>query len=159
MKNFKLNLKTKEIIIFAIIIVALLISLICFFTQNRGDKRIFLFESLDKPGLFIETRYLIPFEKKQSTETDILQFAQDLLLGPTTHRFKSLFSSKTVVENLFLRDETLYVNISQDALHPDRTTSTIETGVELFKKNIMRNFPQVKKIEFFINSIPAYEQE
>lgn len=158
MKKIKLNFKIPEIIILSIIVFALIISLICFFLQDRGHKRVFIFESMDKAGLFIETRYLIPFESNQSIETDILQYTEDLLLGPKTHRFKPLFSSKTVVDSLFLRDDTLYVNISKEALHPEKTTSTIEVGVDLFKKNILRNFPQVKQVDFFINSIHAYEQ-
>lgn len=153
----KLNISIINIAVFLFLLVALIFSVTMFCIGTEGHQRIFLFESMDKPGLFIETRTLVPYQDNQDLQADIEQYIRDLLLGPLTNRFRFVFSFGTKLESCFIRDGVLYVNVSSQALKPNETTSSIEQGVNVFKKNIVTNFPQINSVEFFINSVKAYE--
>ena len=74
----------------------------------------------------------------------------ELLLGSTVERTKLIFSSKTKVNSCFLRDNTLYLDLSDDLLSIEKSSFPINDGIELLKENILKNFSNIHKIELFI---------
>ena len=112
---------------------------------------------MDAPGIFAEIRFIKPYTEDQSLDIDIKQFINDLLLGPTTNRFRNLFAYGTKLESCFLRDGILYVNISKEALLLDSITTPIKEAYDIFIKNILNNFSKVKEVELYINNIKAFD--
>ncbi len=159
MKIGKYNIHTQYVIAFIIIAILLTISLVMYNIKTDGQRRIFYFESLDTSGLFSEVRYLQSFSKDQSLEKDISQFINEILLGPITHRYKAVFASGTKLNSCFLRDGILYVDISAEALFPSEIESSVMTGVQIFEKNILKNFSEVNNVELFINGKAVYEEK
>ncbi len=155
----KVNIRRRYIVIAIVAIICLLVSLLIFFQTSRGIRYMFYFESLDDTGLFTEIRYLHPYAKDQTDSELIKQYADDLLLGPVTNRFKNIFASGTRINACMLRGSTVFVDLSSEALLPDNVTSSIKDGTEIFTYCIKKNFPQVETVEIFINGIRVYENE
>ena len=141
----------------AFIVVAFVLSFCLYNFQTEGVRRLFYFESLDNPGLFAEVRYVVPYTEEQSIDEQVEQFANDLLLGPVVNRFKNLFAPGTRIKTCFVRDGVLYVDITEQALQPNDVTSSIKRGKEIFEKNILKNFPDIRAVDFFIDGKYAYE--
>ena len=85
------------------------------------------------------------------------QFVQELLLGPVTNGFKSLFLQETRLESCFLQGNILYINLSKEALFPDVTTSATKEAVDLLVYNIKKNFSWIESVEIYIGSNKVYE--
>ncbi len=99
-------------------------------------------------SLCIENRYI----EKIPGQTNIKAFVDELLLGPCTEHYKFLFSPGTRAKFCFVRNNILYVDLSRDVLEQKGHTSKIKDGTEIFKKNIFRNFRNIKKIEMFVGN-------
>lgn len=151
MISLKNKFKVGSIII--ILIVTFIISLILFLTQGKGKKRVFLFPSADNGKYILEYRH-ISTELEQS---EVLSYIDDLLLGTGTERTKMLFTPGTRVKECFVRNNILYLNLSDDLIKMNNDVATIDEGVELLKKNIKMNFRNIKKIELFVDGKYAYE--
>ena len=78
-------------------------------------------------------------------------FVDELLLGPMTNRYRHLFTKGTRTEFCFVRNKTMFVGISKDALQISAETADIKKEMRLFKKNILKNFKNIKTIEMFID--------
>jgi hypothetical protein len=61
-----------------------------------------------------------------------------------------VFSLGTKVLFCNLSGDTLYVNLSEDALLEKGSAQTIKDGTEFFKMNILKNFANINTIEMFI---------
>ena len=157
MKIGKYNIRTLYVVSFIIIAVIFIISLVMYNINTDGNRRIFYFESLDESGLFSEVRYIVPYSKEQSVEDDIYQFVNELLLGPITHRYKAVFAKGTSLNTCILRNEILYVDISSQALFPTEIDSFIQMGVQVFEKNILKNFSEVKEVVLYIDGIQTFQ--
>ena len=156
--NIKNILKSKFFIFSScIVFLGLAISIVAFCFQDKGTRRVFYFQNMDAPGIFAEIRFIKPYTEDQSLDIDIKQFINDLLLGPTTNRFRNLFAYGTKLESCFLRDGILYVNISKEALLLDSITTPIKEAYDIFIKNILNNFSKVKEVELYINNIKAFD--
>lgn len=133
-----------------IFIASLIISLIAFCSNERWERRICYFPSYsggNNSKIYTEVRYL---PRAESYEEDVKSFVKDLILGPMTNRYKRLFSRQTTLDFLFLREGTLYIGLSEDALSPDSETFDIAGNVSLLKTNIERNFPDVKEVDTLV---------
>ncbi len=159
MKLGKFAIKPVYVFLFFFVLLSFIVSLVFYNLNSQGVRRVFYFESLDNPGLFMEVRYLSPYSEDQSQEDDIRQFVKELVLGPVTNRFKAVFAPGTTIDTCFLRDDVLYVDLSSTALQPAEGTTSIKTGVEIFEKNIRKNFPDIQQVCLFINNQQAYENE
>lgn len=118
------------------------------FTINRKQDRYILY--FDSPGfneLCTETRFL----SKNTYQSKEMAFVEELLLGPVTNRYIPLFNKKTVCDFCFVREKTLYVGISKEALLVSKETAEIKRGIEVFKKNILKNFKNINTIEMYID--------
>ncbi|NLC93286.1 MAG: hypothetical protein GX677_07500 [Treponema sp.] len=139
-------------IILSVIVISFLISVIFCSVKNK-ERRIFIFPSETNQKLVVERRLL----EKDSIQGDIELYIDELLLGSTIERTKLIFSSGTKIKSCFLRNGILYLNITDDLIRMDSNSMSIKEGIDLLKKNIMKNFNSVKAVELFINEQYAYE--
>ena len=85
-------------------------------------------------------------------------YVNEILLGAQTERTERLFSKDTKLLSCFLRDKTLYVNLSKGILNSDSKNISIKESVELFKKNILDNFSSISDVEVFVEGNLAYAE-
>lgn len=145
MKEFiKKNLST--LIISIALLLILLFSLAIYFVKNNSKSYVFIFPSADNESYIVERRNL----SKDSVQGEINYFIDELLLGSGVERTKLIFSLGTKVNSCFLRDDILYLDISEDLLNIDESSYPIENGINLLKENILKNFSNINKVELFI---------
>lgn len=141
--------------IFLILILG--VSIFLYNSENLGKRRVLYFEAVDGSGLYIESRRITEYTSTQGRDVDVQQFVQELLLGPVTNGFKSLFLQGTRLESCFIQDNILFINLSKDALFPSATTSATKDGVDLLVYNIKKNFSWIESVEIYIDSNKVYE--
>ena len=157
MINFKdfFSKKILPITILTIVfLVSLLISLIFFAVSKDASRRIFIFPSADTGEFIVEYRNL----NKNSIQGPINFYIDELLLGSTVERTKTLFTPGTKVLSCFQRDHVLYLNLSSDLINMGEGVIDIKSGMDLLEKNIKKNFPKIHEVEIFVNGKMAFEK-
>ena len=154
LKNFKYEQNEVKLCL-ACIALCFFISLLGYILSRPGKRYDFIFESSDPGALAIEHRYL---PHRNYPESAVL-YANELMLGPVTERFRLLFSQDSRVISCFVRGNTLYINISEQALEMTGNCSDIKKGIELFKKNIKNNFGKINSVEMYIDNKSVYDYE
>ena len=139
------------------LIVILVVSIFFYNVENLGKRRVLYFEAVDGSGLYIESRRITEYSSTQGRDVHVQQFVQELLLGPVTNGFKSLFLQNTRLESCFLQGNSLYINLSKEALFPSVTTSATKDAVDLLVYNIKKNFSWIESVEIYIDSNKVYE--
>lgn len=139
------------------LIVILVVSIFFYNVENLGKRRVLYFEAVDGSGLYIESRCITEYSSTQGRDVHVQQFVQELLLGPVTNGFKSLFLQNTRLESCFLQGNSLYINLSKEALFPSVTTSATKDAVDLLVYNIKKNFSWIESVEIYIDSNKVYE--
>ncbi|MCQ2600244.1 MAG: GerMN domain-containing protein [Treponema sp.] len=152
-KNFEYLKKEIKIALFAIVVL-LTFSLAAWLISKPGKKYNFRFESVDTGKISVENRYL----PRKAYPDNVLQYVDELVLGPETERFKLLFSPGTYIVTSFVRNDVLYVNLSSDVLDRAGSCSEIKTGIELFKTNVLNNFSKINTVEMYIDNKSIYAQ-
>ena len=151
------NLINKQYIaqlsIIFIFLITLLFSVLSYIIGKDSVRRTFIFPSADKGEYIVEYRNLT----KEPIQGDVQLFIDELLLGSTIERTKSLFSSGTKVLSCFQRNQTLYLNLSSDLLEMGEGVIEIRDGMDLLKKNIQKNFSKIHEIVIFVNGKIAFE--
>lgn len=142
-----------QLSIIFIFLITLLFSVLSYIIGKDSVRRTFIFPSADKGEYIVEYRNLT----KEPIQGDVQLFIDELLLGSTIERTKSLFSSGTKVLSCFQRDQTLYLNLSSDLLEMGEGVIEIRDGMDLLKKNIQKNFSIIHEIEIFVNGKIAFE--
>ena len=142
-----------QLSIIFIFLITLLFSVLSYIIGKDSVRRTFIFPSADKGEYIVEYRNLT----KKPIQGDVQLFIDELLLGSTIERTKSLFSSGTKVLSCFQRDQTLYLNLSSDLLEMGEGVIEIRDGMDLLKKNIQKNFFKIHEIEIFVNGKIAFE--
>ena len=156
MKEKKLSKNSKKLIILAgILFLIFLISLIFYLIEIKSTRRVFIFQSLDDDENHIEIRYLPKVEK----EKRLRQYIDDLILGPIHDRYKPLFQNGTKVNFCFVRDNVLYLDLSEEALLQQGISSDTIDAVELLKLNITKNFRSIDNVILFMMGQEVYTQE
>ncbi len=142
-KNIK-NIKARILLIGAVLLV---ISLIFYLIFNSGKRAVLLFESMDNSGLYSEYRYI----PRGTVQGDVHYFVDELLLGPTSNRYKPLFAHGTKALSCFLTEENiLYINLNENALFSGNSSSETVKACELLKINVLKNYKHVDNIRVFI---------
>ncbi len=139
-----------------IVLVFLLTLLFSFFSYMIGKdtiRRTFIFPSADTGEYIVEFRNLT----KEPVQGEVQLFIDELLLGSTIERTKSLFTNGTKVLSCFQRGQTLYLNLSSDLLEMGEGVIEIRDGMDLLKNNIKKNFSKIREIEIFVNGKIAFE--
>ena len=142
-----------QLSIIFIFLITLLFSVLSYIIGKDSVRRTFIFPSADKGEYIVEYRNLT----KKPIQGDVQLFIDELLLGSTIERTKSLFSSGTKVLSCFQRNQTLYLNLSSDLLEMGEGVIEIRDGMDLLKKNIQKNFSKIHEIEIFVNGKIAFE--
>ena len=142
-----------QLSIIFIFLITLLFSVLSYIIGKESVRRTFIFPSADKGEYIVEYRNLT----KEPIQGDVQLFIDELLLGSTIERTKSLFSSGTKVLSCFQRDQTLYLNLSSDLLEMGEGVIEIRDGMDLLKKNIQKNFSKIHEIVIFVNGKIAFE--
>lgn len=151
-KMTRANVASK--IFLGVLFFALIFSLIMFFLKGYSQRSVFLFENLDKEGLFAENRY---YPRNKFVDRVEL-YVSELLLGPIGERYKHIFAPGTKLKTCFVRDGILYIDLSSEALFPDNKVSVLREGAEIFKKNIFRNFRKIDKINIYIEGRKIFDE-
>ncbi len=133
-------------ILVSVFVVVLSVSLTMFFVKQNTKSFVFIFPSADNGSYIVERRNL----SNDPAQGIIQLYVDELLLGSTVERTKLIFSSNTKVNSCFLRENTLYLDLSDDLLLIEKSSYPINDGIELLKENIMKNFSNIDKIELFI---------
>ena len=159
--NFKLligKMTTKKIlpyfIISCIITFLFCFSFIWYLISKDTCRRTFIFPSADQGQYIIEYRNLT----ENPHQGDINLFIDEILLGSTVERTRNLFTPGTRLLSCFKRDGILYINLSSNLLEMGEGVIEIREGIELLKRNIMRNFSGIDSIEVFIEGKTAFEK-
>lgn len=140
-----------------LLIIFLVVSIVVFNFKNVGSRRVLYFDAIDGTGLYMESRRIMEYSPAQGRDVDVSQFVQELLLGPTTNGFRSIFPLDTRLDSCFIQDEILYINLSKEALFPGETTLSTKEAVDLLIYNIEQNFSWIKSIEIYIDGNKVYE--
>ncbi|MBO7174221.1 MAG: GerMN domain-containing protein [Spirochaetaceae bacterium] len=139
------------------LILILVVSIFLYNSENLGKRRVLYFEAVDGSGLYIESRRITEYSSTQGRAVHVQQFVQELLLGPVTNGFKSLFLQGTRLESCFVQENILFINLSKEALFPSATTSATKDGVNLLVYNIKKNFSWIESVEIYIDGNKVYE--
>ncbi|MEE0133744.1 MAG: GerMN domain-containing protein [Treponema sp.] len=139
------------------LILILVVSIFLYNSENLGKRRVLYFEAVDGSGLYIESRRITEYSTTQGRDVHVQQFVQELLLGPVTNGFKSLFLQGTRLESCFVQENILFINLSKEALFPGATTSATKDGVNLLVYNIKKNFSWIESVEIYIDGNKVYE--
>ena len=145
----------KVIIISTIAFIIFICSLIIFLVKTNETRRVFLFQSFDDKETHVEVRYLPKVDK----ELVIEQYVNELLHGPLHDRYRPLFPNGTRILSCFLRENTLYVDLSEEAILQQVVSSETKDAVELFKKNIKKNFRSIDEVILFMMGVEVYTQD
>ena len=112
-----------------------------------ADRRVFLFPVSGSTKIQKEVRYL----DSNPVQGKIQYYIDELILGPSVYRSCPIFTSGTKVEYCFIREKTLYVGLSEQAVLQEGGSAEMTRAVSLFKRNIHKNFTGIKNIELFID--------
>lgn len=153
-KNLEYEKKEVKIALF-VIAACLVFSLGAWILSRPGKKYNFRFESVDTGKVSVENRYL----PRKGYPENVLQYVDELVLGPETERFRMLFSPGTYIISSFVRDNVLYVNLSADVLDRAGSCSEIKTGVKLFKTNVLNTFSKINSVEMYIDNKSIFEHD
>ncbi|WP_196800443.1 GerMN domain-containing protein [Treponema bryantii] len=147
--------KSFPIFIISLLIAGLLVfSMFCYIVTKDTHRRTFIFPSAEDGKYIIEYRNLT----NHPHQGDINLYIDEILLGSTVERTKWLFTPGTRVISCFERDHVLYVNLSADLLQMGDGVIEIREGIELLKKNIIKNFSKIDSVEIFIEGKTAFEK-
>ena len=136
------------------IALSFLLSLAVYLAKTQGARYCFRFQSVDSNRSNIEWRLISGRKGFQKTSL----YVEELLLGPKTERSRPLFSPGTKVDFCFERDRVLYVGLTDSLLEKSGNASEIMDGIELFKFNIKKAFPLLKKVEVYIGGKGLFER-
>ena len=142
-----------QMILAVLMLIILIVSAVIFRAGNDRQRRIFIFPSAENGRYIIEYRNLA----KQPGHGDVRFYVDEILLGSSVERTRMLFAPGTVVRSCFVRDSVLFLNLSQDLIDMGEGVIEIRDGFALLEKNIKKNFPKIKEIDFFVEGKSAFE--
>lgn len=135
------------ILLIACILASLVVSLFFFLISGTGTRKTFLFESEVTDSLSYEVRFL----PKDSPHSGVRLYVEELLLGSMVPQVRPLFPAGTGVRSCFVRNNTLYLDLSAEAIQTQagRPSETLVAS-ELLRKNIFANFRNIDTIKLYI---------
>lgn len=130
-----------------VLVLALVFSLIMYCVNRAGDRRLFYFYSADTKSVATEARFI----NSNPTQGKVNAFIDDLLLGPMTNRYQSIFAKGTTVEFCRQEGDTLYVGLSSEALLEVSGVLPLKERVDLFRFNIVNNFTKINTVLIYVD--------
>jgi hypothetical protein len=143
----------KHIVLLTSIVVVIAVALFLSVGNRAGDRREFYFLSYDDDKLHTEVRFL----PQESVQGSVNLFIDELLLGPLTDRYRILFSQGTRVRSCIQNGNTLYLDLSEEALFNIDPAPPVRTAVDILEQNIKQNFSSINAVEIFIAGKKVYE--
>ena len=137
----------------ATVVLMLIISAGFYAKKGYGKKYVFMVPSVDEGKYVLETRYL----KENPNKSALNYFVDELVLGSGLERTKYLFTPGTKVISCIESEGKVYIDLSSDVINMGHNVILIRDGIELFKKNITRNFHSVKEVLVFVDGKYAFE--
>jgi hypothetical protein len=141
----KLSMKLKHNAAFAGLVLLCAAALADYLTTDF-TRRTFAFKSIDTRQDNVEERMIM---LTGSRETDISQYVEELILGPLSPETIPLLDRNARLEALLLREDVVYINLSEEAAIPPAGGSLWDSFAVL-RGEIMRNFPFVSEVRIFI---------
>lgn len=133
--------------LFFILLVVFIVSL-CFYLFNfRGFRYSFRYNIAGSQKLVYENRNVPDVEGSSK----LTLYVEELLSGPVSQRAQPFFPLGTRVIFCFLREGTMFLNLSEQAIMNFSPDVNLQNSYELLQMNVKANFPSVKKIELFID--------
>ncbi len=130
------------------------LSFVLYAVFNSDTKKLLLFESLDKKGIYAEI-CVVP---KQEPRSSLEYFCSELLLGPKTDRYRPLFADGTRALSVFKGiDGVLYINLNKEALLQNGTASQTLRACELLEKNMKKNAYAAGNVIIAVSGQKVYE--
>lgn len=153
MMNFFLLIKNKKkVVLFSVFGIILAVSLCFYFFHFRGFRYSFRYRISGSQKMVFETR-AVP---SVSGTSKLTLYVEELLLGPSSQRARPFFPLGTRVLFCFERNETMFLNLSEQAVMDFSPEVNLQDSYELLKMNVKANFPSIKKIELFIDGNPVF---
>jgi len=118
-----------------------------------SDRAVFFFPETKNGSISTEIRYL---PASRGVDARLRLYVSELLLGPIHANFVPLYSRNTQIKDAFIRNRAAYIDLSSDALSPEKSTVPQEKAYILFKKNVCTNFRNLDKIYVYIDGIEVY---
>jgi hypothetical protein len=84
-----------------------------------------------------------------SRETDISRYVEEIILGTLSLETEPLLNRGSRLEALLLREDVVYLSVSEEAAIPPATGGFMD-NLQTLSAGIQRNFPFVKKVRVFI---------
>ena len=94
-----------------------------------------------------------------SRELDITRYVQEAVLGPVSPDSLPLFPRDTRLKSLLYRNGVVYADFSEEAVLPPPEGGEVFTNMKTLQAGIIRNFPFVRDVRFFIGGKAAYAAE
>jgi len=143
--------KSRLLFLFIICIVAL-----AEFTVLGIARRTFVFYTIDNGVLVVEDRML---KRSSSRETNLTRYIEEALLGPVSPVLLPLFPRDTKLRSLLFRNGVAYIDFSIAAALPPEEGGESLINFRTLYGGILRNFPYVKEVRFFVNGNAAFATE
>ena len=122
-----------------------------YMTGPKRERTLLYFPQNDN-GIGVEERYL-----PQLSESEFaVSLIDELLLGPTDHRFLRFADPELLPRSCFVRDNALYVDLPAQILTPSVKTPDFYTVYTLFLKNIAANCKYITAVYFYVDGVPIY---
>jgi hypothetical protein len=109
-------------------------------------RRTFLFYVPDTGQELVEERMTA---YTGSQETDITRYVEEVILGPVSLEAEPLLNRGSRLEALLLREDAVYLDLSEEAAIPP-PTGRLRGNLITLSEGIRRNFPFVKDIRIFV---------
>jgi hypothetical protein len=138
---------------------SLLISLLAFLLPGSARaKRVLFFPQGEARKLAGETRFL---PRRRSLEDNIELLLEELILGPATPNYLRVVPQDLEVQNVILKQGTLYINFSREMLSAAAAMNrTIDEMIQAVGNSVLYNFPRVKKLYVFVEGqLPGEDAE
>ena len=126
-------------------------------------RRTFVFYNIDDGDVTVEDRMLRVSGRRQTSqalrELDIIRYTEEALLGPVSQDSLPLFPREARLRTLMYRDGVVYADFSEEAVLPPLEGGEVLSNLKTLRSGIVRNFPFVKDVRFFIAGKVAYTAE
>jgi len=110
-------------------------------------RRTFVFYTVNDGVISVEDRML---KHSKSREGDIIRYTEEMLLGPVSPDLLPLFPRETRLKSLLYRNGVVFADFTADAALPPIEGGRTVDNFHTFYAGILRNFPYVKDVRFFI---------
>jgi hypothetical protein len=141
-----------------IILILVILSSVSIYLFNPSKKAsyVIFFPGNISTRLSGEKRFLI---KNRSSEEEITNFVEELILGPLSINHGRLMPKDTKINSLLLRDETLYIDFNYSFLFSSEPTIlSAQEMLDAISQSVFYNFRFIKHLHITVDGHIPYSQ-